>query len=102
MPVEFISPVTPESCRSKIGKPVCVVLQDGSRYYGFLQAALADRLLLAAKPESDGVQTGQYPKTASLRTNAHFPHPRYGYPGVAFTLPLDRVALMFHLPFLLF
>lgn len=102
MPVDFISPVTPESCRFRIGKPVCAVLHDGSRYYGYLQAVLADRLLLVANPEGGAVPSFPISGASALRTNAHYPHPRYGYPGDGFALPLARVAFLMPLPFLLF
>lgn len=102
MPLDFISPVTPETCRPLIGKPVCVVLHDGSRYYGYLQVAETDRLLLAANADGDNERSGPATRTTPLRKNAHFPDPRYGYPGGKLVLPLERVALLFTLPFLLF
>src|SRR5690606_41444718 len=75
MPLDFISPVTPETCRPLIGKPVCVGWRDGSRSDGQSQAADADRLLLGAKTAWDSGRPGHTARAIPLPKIAHFPTP---------------------------
>lgn len=99
--MEFISPATPEACRPKIGKPVCVVLHDGSRFYGYLHAAEEERLVLSAKPGENAGLSGKNTVKKNVRTKAVFPIPQYGYPGGLLALEWPLIALVITLPFLL-
>lgn len=99
--MEFIGPVTPEACRPLLGKPVCVVLNDGGRYYGYVHAVEEDRLLLTANPERTGTPPGKKATKPHTRTKAVFPTSRYGYPGGILALDLALIAIVIPLPFLL-
>ena len=99
--MEIISPVTAESCNSYIGKPVCAVLQDGSRVYGYLHGVESGKLLLRLNPESADVSSAKRKKgKQAARTNAFYPYAPYGFyaPGIL-ALELALIALLFAVPF---
>ena len=99
--MEIISPVTADSCSSYIGKPVCAVLHDGSRYYGFLQAVENEQLILRFQEETAAATSSKKRKNKSdAKTNAFNPYPPYGYfPRGTIALELALIALLFAVPF---
>lgn len=99
--MRFISPVTPEACRVVLGKPVCAVLHDGSRVYGYVHDAAADRLLLSAGPRQKPAPPETLPAGRSGCGQAVFPTPRHGCPDGWIALDPARIAFLVPLPFLL-
>jgi hypothetical protein len=97
--MEFISPINTETCASYYGKPVCAVLHDGSRVYGYLNKVENGQLLLSHQPTLTGA-TSQLKKSKKAQTSAVYPYPPYGhFPGGILALELALIALLFAVPF---
>ena len=99
--MQIISPVNADTCSSYIGKPVCAVLHDGSRYYGYLSSIEDGRLMLRMEPESAETSTKKKKKAnQEAKTTGYYPYPPYGYyPRGALALELALIALLFVVPF---
>lgn len=105
--MQQISPISSETIAPYVGRPVCVVLQDESCYYGYLGGIQGGQLML-----NGGAATA-----TTLSTNAHKANTQlvkiadkaktsaygYGYGGYGFGggygLELATIALLFLLPF---
>jgi hypothetical protein len=96
--MEIISPINAETCRSYVGKPVCAVLHDGSRYYGYVHGVEDGRLLLSYEPQAAVTSAKKKSKNKKKASTQAFFGP-YGYGGL-FALDLALIALLFALPFL--
>lgn len=104
-----ITPVTAETCARYVGKSVCAVMQDGSRYYGILRGVGDGQLYLEGTPEElalhslKGRTKSKRKPAAKANTKAFGYGPGYGYGygfgfGV-FALSLALLASLFFIPF---
>jgi hypothetical protein len=120
--MEVIQPVCAESCAPHIGRPVCVVLNNGTHYYGYLSGVDGGKLYLSesvqgpgtlsvsavkAKKQLAGIQRKGKDPRAKTKV---YPPLGLGYPGYgpgpgafagAFALDLALITLLFALPFFL-
>ena len=98
--MEMISPVTAEACSPYIGRPVCAVLHDGSRYYGYLHSVEGGQLRL--RSEQDAAVTSMKKKkrhAPEASTKAFYPFSPFGYQRGTIALDLALIALLFAIPF---
>lgn len=101
--MEMISPVNAETCGPYMGRPVCAVLHDGSRYYGYLHAVDEEKLTLRLEP-NQAAASGKKKKrkTPEVNMSAYPPYPAFGFypPRNEIILDLALIALLFIVPFL--
>ncbi len=97
--MDIINPINAETCESYYGKPVCAVLYDGSRVYGYLNRIENGELILSHQPTVAGTSV-QIKKRKKANTSSLYPYPPYGrFPGGFLALELALIALLFTVPF---
>jgi len=101
--MEMISPVNAETCGPYMGRPVCAVLHDGSRYFGYLHSIDEQKLTLRMEPSPAATSSAKKKRKLPVaKTKAAPIYPAYGYypPRHEFILDLALIALLFTVPFL--
>jgi len=113
--MERIFPITESSCIGHIGRPICAVLQDGRRYYGFLEQVKDGQIVLNGYLYGGGTVGISSRKSArpnkkdkrNVKTSAFNPGFRgFGFGGFGgfgfsrFFFPLATLSFLFLLPFL--
>lgn len=107
--MQLIDPICEANCKPHIGKPVCVVMVDGTTIYGTLGGLKGDKLTLRSSlgaGEGEEITTNQLKekkgKGKKAQTKAlgpaRYPYPAYPYPG-ELVLDLALIALLFLIPF---
>lgn len=105
--MQLISPISNEAIAPYLGRPVCVVLQDESCYYGYLGGIQGGQLMLTGGSEKAGILSTNAHKAKTklvkmsdmAKTSAYgYGYGGYGY-GRAFGLELALISLLFLLPF---
>ena len=97
--MQIIHPVSSKVCRAYTGKPVCAVLLDGRKVYGYLQCIQGKKLILTDQPIS--AQTSLKKNSKKAITSAYIPYPPYGFfPGGRLVLNLAFIAFLFAVPFI--
>lgn len=97
--MDIISPINAETCSSYYGKPVCAVLYDGTRVYGYLKSVDDGRLLLSDRSET-AETSSRLRKGKKAKTSAYYPYSPFGiFPGGVLALELALIALLFAVPF---
>jgi hypothetical protein len=104
MTLQEIQTIPIDACHHHVGKPVCVVLQDGTHVYGVLGGLQDGKLMLYRAVQGPGrlsVSAAKAKRALRAKTKAF----GYGYgpyyPG-AYAVDAALVALLFALPFLVF
>lgn len=102
MPMQMISPVNAETCAPYLGRPICAVLHDGSRYFGYLHAVDEEKLTLRMQPTltaTSGKKKKRKETAPDVQTSAY---PGYGFypPPREIFLDLALIALLILVPFL--
>lgn len=106
-----ITPVSEETCRPHYGKPVCVILRDGTEVVGILSRVHEGNLILNEETGIDKADTmrvrngktrpakGKGKKTAGTAAKANVNAVPFFGPGLGFggpvTLDLGLIALLF-------
>ncbi|WP_276354374.1 hypothetical protein [Cohnella caldifontis] len=99
-----ITPLTPAGISPFIGKPVCAVMQDGTRHFGILHGCDGGQLFLNALPGGPvlaSVERGKArgAKTEKAQTRAFFgPFGGFGFGFGAIALSLALLAALFFIP----
>lgn len=97
--MEIINPITAERCNAYIGKPVCAILHDGSRVYGYLRSIEGERLILAEQAETVGTSE-KNKKGKKAKAQGFTPFSPFGFfPGGTLALEFALIALLFAVPF---
>ena len=102
MTLQEIQTIPLDACHHHVGKPVCVVLQDGTHVYGMLGGLHDGKLMLYRAVQGPGrlsVSAAKAKRALRAKTKA-FGYGPY-YPG-AYAVDAALVALLFALPFLVF
>lgn len=111
--MKHIHPIDEETCREHYGKPVLIVLRDGSELVGILSQYDNDKLILnrqeAPASETSGSLGTKRSGSSSIKSKksrikaktkakvSAFPGPGFGFPsfGGEFALELGLIAFLF-------
>jgi len=103
MTLQEIEAIRIDACHHHVGKPVCVVLQDGSHVYGVLGGLQDGRLILYRAMKGPGklaVSAAKAKRTLRAKTKAFWYGPPF-YPN-PYLVDAALIALLFTLPFLVY
>ncbi len=114
--MERIYPITESSCLSHIGRPICAVLQDGTRYYGVLEQVKDGQIILNGYLVGGGTAgISSRPNALSKKKGKRKAKTSAFYPGIGgfggfgglggfgfsrFFFPFATLSFLFLLPFL--